>query len=613
MPDLADFERWFIAAEDTSYEARALAEKSRDFYDGKQWTSEEHSELISRGQMAVVYNRVKRKIDYLTGLEKQLRTDAKALNRTPNVGEKDAEAVTDSVRFVLHNTNFDSKRSDAFENMLIEGIMGFEIGVMEGKEPEITVNRIPWDRIFFDPHSRERDLSDANYKGIVVWMDVEQAKALWPNRADDIGAMWADGSGSTTYDDVPRERFVDATRKRLRVFKMYYKQAARNRKGYEWYYVEFTHNVILKSPEKSIFVDDKGETLCGIELQSAFSDRDGQRYGLVKEMLDPQREVNARRSKALHQQSTRQTAAEEGAVEDEDQMRRQMTRPDGHITVNPGFWDKWKILDTSDQANAHFNLLQEAKNEIDSVGPNVFLQGSDSAIDASGRALQSRQQAQMTGLGGLFDSLRQCQKRVYEQVWYRIRQFWTSEKWIRVTDDENNMKFSMLNKTKRQVLIEQGRRLGMNRDGSIVPIEMANHPEYNRKMEADISKMHVDFILEDVPDVATIQQEQFQVLSDLYRVNPQEIDFLDLVELSVLRNKDKILARKRGQDLSPEEQARMQAVEQQRQIANAQNIADIQNKRADTKKKHREADKKQVEALRDLQELQRTAVLPIRG
>ena len=31
--------------------------------------------------------------------------------------------------------------------------------------------------------------------------------------------------------------------------------------------------------------------------------------------------------------------------------------------------------------------------------------------------------------------------RLHEATWLRIRQFWTSEKWIRVTDDEKNTRW----------------------------------------------------------------------------------------------------------------------------------------------------------------------------
>lgn len=613
MPELQDFQRWFIADEDGSYNQRAVAEMCRDFYDSKQWTAEEIAQLKMRGQMAAVFNHVKRKIDHLTGLERQLRTNAKALNRTPTVGEEDAEAITDATRYVLHNNDFDEERSDAFENLIVEGALGFEISVTPGKDKSITVNRIPYDRMFWDQHSRKKNFSDAGHLGTVVWMDLEFARAMYPGKALDIDVVFNSSGGSQTYDDIPRERFIDAARKRVRIIRMYYKMPAKNKQGFDWYYVEFMHNLILKAPSKSSFVSDEGLTVCGYEYQSAFVNRDGERYGLVYEMLDPQREVNARRSKALHLQSVRQTAATEGAFEDEQQMRREMAKPDGHITVNPGFWDQFKVLPTNDQAQSHFQLLQEAKAEISDIGPSSFVQGKDAALDASGRALQSRQQAGLVPLGGLYDGLRQCQKRVYEQVWYRIRQYWTAERWVRVTDDETNIKFTMLNKTVRQMLKEQGEEIAINRDGSLAPIDTATDPRLDRKIGADVSKIHVDFIMEDAPDVATLQQEQFQILSDLYRVNPQEIDFYDLVELSSLRNKDKILARKRGQDMSPEDQQRMQALEQQRQIGQAEQMANIENKRADTQKKTAEASKAQVQSLKDLQELENVARLPVVG
>ena len=39
-------------------------------------------------------------------------------------------------------------------------------------------------------------------------------------------------------------------------------------------------------------------------------------------------------------------------------------------------------------------------------------------------------------IGELLDHLRDLDLRVFRMMWNRIRQFWTTEKWIRVTDDE---------------------------------------------------------------------------------------------------------------------------------------------------------------------------------
>ena len=91
-----------------------------------------------------------------------------------------------------------------------------------------------------------------------------------------------------------------------------------------------------------------------------------------------------------------------------------------------------------DLATAQFQLLQEAKNAIDLKGPNATEMGDKTGGSnaASGRAIIASQQGGMTQLAHLTDRLRNLDIRVFRAVWARIRQFWTAEKWIRVTDDE---------------------------------------------------------------------------------------------------------------------------------------------------------------------------------
>ena len=57
----------------------------------------------------------------------------------------------------------------------------------------------------------------------------------------------------------------------------------------------------------------------------------------------------------------------------------------------------------------------------------------------------------MTQLAHLTDRLRNLDIRVFRAVWARIRQFWTAEKWIRVTDDEHNVKWVGVNVDPQQM------------------------------------------------------------------------------------------------------------------------------------------------------------------
>jgi hypothetical protein len=64
------------------------------------------------------------------------------------------------------------------------------------------------------------------------------------------------------------------------------------------------------------YVDQDGESYCPWIFESANVDRENNRYGEMRHLIDPQDEINKRRSKALHLLNSRGVIATEGAVND---------------------------------------------------------------------------------------------------------------------------------------------------------------------------------------------------------------------------------------------------------------------------------------------------------
>ena len=93
--ELGMFCRHFEEAEESTQDSRQKAERDRDYYDEKQWTAEEETALKNRKQPVITYNRVKRKVNAMMGLEKQTRKDPKAFPRNPD-DEESAQAATDA-------------------------------------------------------------------------------------------------------------------------------------------------------------------------------------------------------------------------------------------------------------------------------------------------------------------------------------------------------------------------------------------------------------------------------------------------------------------------------------------------------------------------------------
>lgn len=529
---------WVTEYEDATVEARASSEKCRDYNDSKQWTATETAALQKRGQAAVVINRIKPKNDGLLGMEKTQRTTAKAFPRTPR-HEGAADAATEGIRFVMDDNAYPHIRSAAFDNIIVEGTGGIEIILKETRgDFRVILNHIQWDRLFWDPHSRRKDFSDARYLGQIKWMDYEDALYEFPNGKDVLETML--GSGSETFDDKPRW-MMGTKRRRVKVVEIYYRHEG------EVYYSCFTRGGMLTEAKISAYENEESETEWPYEFQSAFVDRDGGRYGADKQLLDVQDEINKRRSKALHLISVRQVRLERGAVEDINQTRQELARPDGVIETTPGM--EFEVLKTGDMAAAQFNLLTEAKQEIDLVGYNAAASGKDEGV-ISGVALRQRAMTGQTELAPLFDGLKHLDHRIYRKIWNRIKQSWTSEKWIRVTDDPNTVKWVGLNAPMK----DAGGMPMMGMDGKPM-------------IQNDIATLDVDIVISDAPDAVTTQIEDFQVLGEMVKSGfpmPPEAVIL----ASPLSHKDRILKmmqEAKQQQLPPELQQKMQEMGEQMQ------------------------------------------------
>jgi hypothetical protein len=583
---LARLVGYFDQAADASDTARAAAERDRDYYDGRQWTAEEEGQLSARGQAAIVVNRIKPKMDYLLGVERATRTKPTCLPRTP-ADEHAAAAATQAVRFVLDDNDFDRVRSGVFETLLIEGAGFCEVVAEAGGgggdgAGRVRIHPIAWDRAFFDPHARRRDMEDARYRGQVIWMDLDEARTKYPDRHEAIEAAYSQGAASEddTYGDRPA-RWADRRRRRVRIVEIWYREGRRVMQ------CVYCRGGVLKGPVESPYTDDEGRPEDPYVFCSAFVTREGERYGAVRQLTGIQDEINKRRSKALHLLSVRQVRAEKGAVEDMAAARRELARPDGWIETVPGF--DFEILPTGDMAAAQFNLLAEAKGEIDAVGANAALTGKG-FTDASGRAIQARQQGGQLELGPLFDSLRAWQARVARKAWGRVRQFWTAPRWVRITDDPHAPAWVGLN---RPVTLadELVRELGA------VPPELLGDPRLATvvRVEHDLAALDVDIVVGEAPDTVVLRQEQFAVLADLARAGvpiPPEV----LIEASGLPEKDRLLAMLRS---DPAAQAQAESEARTARALQAERlIGEIAERRARAEKYEAEAGQTRVETVR---------------
>ena len=551
--------KWFEDAEHASTEEREDADKCRRYYDGMQWTKAEQDVLAKRGQPEITINKIQTKVAMLCGLERRARTDPKAYPRTPSEEDR-ADAATQALRYLADNNDFPLSRSAVFEEMLVEGFGGIELTLEDDGNggADIRITHVPWDRLWYDPHSRRMDFGDARYVGTVVWMDRDQCEEMYPGADDVIEAAFAtNGSGFNAYHDRPESTtWSDNRRTRVRVVQCHWIR------GNTWWQAHFTRSGLLTDPVASPFKDRHNKSACAIVLQSAYIDRENRRYGMVKGLISMQDEINKRRSKALHLLSVHQAIAEKGAVKDVDDARRELAKPDGYIEVNPGM--RFELLPGGEMAQGQFLLLQHATAEMQLSGPNAAMSGTDER-QLSGRAILAQQAGGQTMNEPLADALRWWSRRVYEMAWMAVREYWTGERWLRVTDDLGELRWVGLNhpvtageqlaKRIGEIQDPQQQQMALQQlqQAASDPM-MAQQLQQVVAVDNKVGDLDVDISVAEGIDVPAMQAETFQVLVQLAGMQPGLIPADVLIAASSLRNKDELLQRMKQHEEEQQQQ-----------------------------------------------------------
>ena len=583
-PDLQTLKRYFTESEQLTQSARANSLTAIDYYDSDQFTAAELQALKDRGQPAIVVNRIKPAVNGIIGVTEKGRSDPRCWPRNP--GDEDtADAATDVLRYIADFNRFKRIKQDCFRDMLVPGSMAALIGVDGDKQ--VIVTQVRWEEFFHDPRSRRNDFKDARYLGVAKWMYQDDLAALYPEKAKEIDASVNTGPSGImpdqSYQDRPLQgsaiggAWIDKKQRRLMVVEMYYQDSAR------WMRCVFTGTDILEAGP-SPYTDHKGKPDCPIEAMSAYVRRDNGRYGAVWDMIGPQDEVNKRRSKALHLLSTSRIEAKDPSAinVDAEVARKEAARPDGVLPFG------WGMSPNTAEFTGNMELLQEAKSEIERMGPNPATLGRSD--DQSGRHLLIRQQSGLVELANLYGALEDWELRVYRQCWARAKQFWKAPQWIRVTDDADAPKFVGLN-----MPIQPGDPddpTAQPTQPGMQPMQPGAQPQQPPQQPVDpaqammgtgtlgyrnvIGEMDIDIEIDTQPDTGTIQQEAFNELMQLVGASPlyqQQVPLSTLIQLSPIPHKRSVLdVIKQASDQQQQTAAQAQQIAQATATAKLQEI-----------------------------------------
>jgi hypothetical protein len=604
---------------DRQEENRAEMAVDEDYYDNIQWSEDEIEVLRERGQAPTVYNVISQSINWILGSEKRGRVDFKILPRRKPDG-KPAERKTALMKYLSDVNHTAYERSRAFEEAVKAGIGWLETQYQDEDDGEpIYSGAESWRNILFDSTYRRVGMEDCRYIFRTKWVDLDVAVAMFPDRqaaleeaATDGYETWGadDEDGDDPMDSREYERSMSGgmrdsfeySRKRVRLIECWFRKPVSVKKlkgrssdfrGEVYDAEDERHQLEVAYGRAEVATGPMMRMHCAIMTTEALLTfgpspyrhnrypftpvwgyrraRDGLPYGVTRFMRGMQDDVNKRMSKTLYILSSSKVIMDKGAVDDIEEFRAEVARPDSVIEKNPG---KALEIDVDrDLAPAHLELASRSIQMIQQVGgvTDELLGRATNAV--SGVAIEARQEQGSVGTSGIFDNLRLAYQMHGEKELSLIEQFMTEEKQFRITNSRGQPEYVNVNDS--------------------LP-------------ENDITRTKADFIVDEVDWRASMRQAAAAELMDLATKLPPEmvVSMMDLlVESLDIQNRDELVKRIRqinGQkdpdatEPTPEEIQKAEA--QAKQAAYNDDLAMATLAEAKAKAKKAEADAKKAEA-----------------
>ena len=538
-------ERYFLSVLDhpmrKSWEANAI--KCYQYKQGDQWTAAEKAVLKERGQPDTVNNQVRVTIDRLVGQFVKQRTRIGFRGRNPQ-DDPSAQALTDVFLFIKQNNQMEYEEREMAEDGFTGGIGVEEVYVEfnEMYEPDIIVRHEDALNIFPDPESRRYNWNeDARFICRQKWMDVEEVKERYPEMAGKVSAAASSGQADGLLgrtDALQGKVYFDDKRERMRLVDCWYRVNTMTRLLF--YQGQLVETASIGKREAARMQKDgaqpadrmnstihMGTFSAGLLFEHKETDRkyypfvpyyanrmkSGEPYAPILTALPLQDAINKRESKAIHLLSTNQAIFQTNSVADKAELAAEKAKPDGLIEVRN--LEQFQLHNNVELAVTQYNMHNDAKMAFRQVvGVNPEALGEKSEV-RSGVGIARKQSMTDLIVLPLFDNFRRTRVILAKVILELIQKYYTQEKVFSITDD-----------------------LGKAR---VIAINSAD-PATGEVMNP-IKQGVYDVVVEEMPDVTTIQEEQLQILTQsLPQMLPFGVGWAKILfQMSDLRNKEELI------------------------------------------------------------------------
>ena len=618
---------------------RREADKCADYYDGNQLDAETLGGLEEKGLGPLITNLIAPTVNAVLGMEAKTRTDWMVGADDDQWGDV-ADALSAKMHEVERESGADRACSDAYAGNIKAGFAAVEVS--RNSNPfayPYRVTPIHRSEIYWDWRSRQPDWSDARYVIRRKRYDADHLAAFFPQHADLIRATgefddWSeiismetrmeathlrafDQGLRTTWDDLD---WRDITRRQVTCYEVWYRVWMRGMvlrlpggRVLEFNQNNPYHRAAVASgsvqPQVAVFDKIRCAFFCGpIRLMDRPTNRrrfpyipffgyredlTGVPYGLIRTMLSPQDEVNARMARMMWLLKSRRAFMDSDALDARynnlSDASRELGRSDALIITNPNRQNGANAIRVDDnmQLSAQqFQVMQERKQAIqEAAGVYNALMGQNSNA-SSGAALTTLVEQGVTTLAEINDNYRMARRLVGEELLGLIRE-----------DMKDQAEIVVDNGTaKRRVMVN-------------IPAQTESGQAYK---ENDVQVAPVKVALADVPSTPTYRQQQFGQFAEILKSMPPEyqamlVPFaLEMSDFSRRKEMAEFLRKQLGIQADPESPEAQQAQAQAQQAQSA--AAELQMADAQSKIEERQAKTEKTRA--ETAQIQQSADMP---
>lgn len=493
---LQDFDNFY----DESYLAwDSFSEEARidlEFFLGNQYSGSEKTDLYRDGRSALVFNRIRRVVNMITGYQRKHRLSS-IVTPVESSDQKTADQLSQLLLFVLQYGNGYQLISDCFGGALKTGFNLLSLWMDYTNDPingDICFGRESIRNFLVDPYFTKMDFSDANYILRRKYLSENQTISLLPKYKKEIkelaacgferdnkftwlpyqrlyngqpmlayNELWQKGwKSSDVLVDTETGEFIDwedGDQERFEELKLIYPQLEITKKQKQLVNRKIiVNNQFIEEEENPYSLNEFPFVPFLATFEAECEDFSLKCQSIVRPLRDPQREANARRSQMLdiiRSQINSGWIATEGSVVNKESL---FQSSQGKVIwrsadAQPGAIER---IQPAQIPPSMFQMQELFDRDIlEIAGINEAAMGQSDNAQESGVLALLRQGASLINCQDLFDNLRFSQKLISQKV-LKLIQTWTPDKVKKIINEEPTEAFYNKNFTKYDCIVQEG-------------------------------------------------------------------------------------------------------------------------------------------------------------